>query len=593
MPSNLHVRFYGWHPIVPVFHGKCAVPKTISIAYTRDISLLSTLTSDKSWQERCHAVAGLLLNRQSTLEDAIINQNMKARRWISLSLISIGMLLLVLEIALIEIPSHMGPFIRNRIIEVFKAHFETTIEIADVRISIFPRISLTGRELVLRQKGRTDIPPLIAIRKCMIECGLFGFLSHPMRIRLVRLEGLQVTIPPKRPEDGNTRKRPVPQKHEIPDFMIDQVLANGTVLRILPKNFDKDPIEFDITKLMLHSSGPNLPMRFQATLTNPKPPGLIQSTGDFGPWQRDDPGSTPVSGSYTFKEADLSVFKGIAGILFSTGSYRGLLNHIEVDGTTNTPNFALEISDHPMLLKTQFHAIVDGTTGDTLLKPVNAQFGRCSTIAQGGVVGTRGIKGKTISLDLSMIDSRIEDMLLLTVKSDTPLMTGTVNFKAKFELPPGDGDLIERLNLRGDFGIGAAKFMIGSVQQRVESFSSRARGQPGKEDVERVVSSLKGQFILNNGIVTFPQLSFDVPGASVQLRGTYNLSGEQIDFHGTVRMRAKISQTTTGIKSFFLKIIDPLFKRKGAGAVIPIKITGTREQPSFGIDIRRVFSKSP
>ena len=56
-----------------------------------------------------------------------------------------------------------------------------------------------------------------------------------------------------------------------------------------------------------------------------------------------------------------------------------------------------------------------------------------------------------------------------------------------------------------------------------------------------------------------------------------------MDFHGTLRMDAKISQTMTGAKSFFLKAVDPFFRKDGK-TQIPIKIGGTREKPSFGLD---------
>ena len=52
-------------------------------------------------------------------------------------------------------------------------------------------------------------------------------------------------------------------------------------------------------------------------------------------------------------------------------------------------------------------------------------------------------------------------------------------------------------------------------------------------------------------------------------------------------MDAKVSQMTTGFKSFLLKAADPFFRKQGAGAVIPIKITGTRDKPSFGLELRR------
>ncbi|HEY6184520.1 MAG TPA: hypothetical protein VIW67_19910, partial [Terriglobales bacterium] len=68
-----------------------------------------------------------------------------------------------------------------------------------------------------------------------------------------------------------------------------------------------------------------------------------------------------------------------------------------------------------------------------------------------------------------------------------------------------------------------------------------------------------------------------------QLDGTYGLKTEAMDFHGTLRMDAKISQTMTGMKSLFLKAVDPFFRKNGK-TELPIKIGGTREKPSFGLD---------
>jgi hypothetical protein len=55
-------------------------------------------------------------------------------------------------------------------------------------------------------------------------------------------------------------------------------------------------------------------------------------------------------------------------------------------------------------------------------------------------------------------------------------------------------------------------------------------------------------------------------------------------------MDAKLSQTTTGFKSFLLRAVDPLFRRSGR-TVIPIRITGSRNEPSFGLDVKRVFTR--
>ena len=83
--------------------------------------------------------------------------------------------------------------------------------------------------------------------------------------------------------------------------------------------------------------------------------------------------------------------------------------------------------------------------------------------------------------------------------------------------------------------------------------------------------------------MSFNQLRFAVAGASVQLHGSYGKESESLDFHGHLRLDAKLSQTITGFKSVLVKPFDSLFRKKGV-TEIPIKITGTRGEPSFGLD---------
>ena len=89
--------------------------------------------------------------------------------------------------------------------------------------------------------------------------------------------------------------------------------------------------------------------------------------------------------------------------------------------------------------------------------------------------------------------------------------------------------------------------------------------------------------------MTFSNLTFGVPGAFVHLDGKYALRDQQIDFTGSLRLQAKLSQTTRGWKSIALKPFDRLFEKNGAGTFIPITITGTGSDPHFGLDIKRVF----
>ena len=83
-----------------------------------------------------------------------------------------------------------------------------------------------------------------------------------------------------------------------------------------------------------------------------------------------------------------------------------------------------------------------------------------------------------------------------------------------------------------------------------------------------------------------------MPGATMQMAGKYGLFSETIEFDGTVRMQATISQAAGGgLKGILLRAIDPIFRKKGAGAVLPIRIRGTRKDPHVGLDVKRVFGK--
>jgi hypothetical protein len=49
----------------------------------------------------------------------------------------------------------------------------------------------------------------------------------------------------------------------------------------------------------------------------------------------------------------------------------------------------------------------------------------------------------------------------------------------------------------------------------------------------------------------------------------------------------KLSHTTKGVKSALRRVLAPFFKDGTGGSILPIKITGSRSNPSFGLDLRR------
>ena len=58
------------------------------------------------------------------------------------------------------------------------------------------------------------------------------------------------------------------------------------------------------------------------------------------------------------------------------------------------------------------------------------------------------------------------------------------------------------------------------------------QGQPKDMDINSVVSEIKGNFQVSDGVVTFSNLSFGVVGALVNLSGTYNLDNGGLVFTG-------------------------------------------------------------
>jgi hypothetical protein len=169
-------------------------------------------------------------------------------------------------------------------------------------------------------------------------------------------------------------------------------------------------------------------------------------------------------------------------------------------------------------------------------------------------------------------------------------MLGRVAMQAKMLLPPGKSRIVDRLELVGRFALEDAYFTDPAVQEQIAMLSRRARGKSPADPVGRIQSDMRGRFNLQNSAIRFDPFGFDVPGAYVEIRGTYGLHSEQLSFAGTLAMDASVSKAAGGgIKGFLLKPFDPLFRKKGKGAVLPITIKGPREQPKFGLNWGKVF----
>jgi hypothetical protein len=484
------------------------------------------------------------------------------------------------------------PTLRKAVIDTLSTRFKSKVELDTFHVSLVKGFLVSGGGL--RIFGKMDpnnhepgFQPIISVAEFEFRMGLLAILRSPRHVDTVYVKGLQLNLPPR--EQRSEMKNMAPEGGRI-EIVIDRMVCDRAQLIINTLKPGKLPLEFDIESLKMTTIGPGSPMHFDADLTNPKPVGHILSSGLFGPWQADSPRDTPVSGTYSFSHADLSTIKGIGGILSSTGKYAGVLDKIVADGATDTPDFRIATSGRPVPLHTDFHAIIDGTSGDTFLQPVKAKILDTFLMANGSVVRTKDPKGHRVHLDVSIEKGKIDDLLKLAVRTEPPVMTGAVRLKTKFDLPPGEPDVANRLKLTGNFQVSGAHFTNEKIQGKIDDLSMRSQGKPklAEDNVpDNVHSQMSGIFDLSNGLLTFSQLEFQVPGTRVNLAGTYSLDGNLFDFHGKARMDAKLSQMVTGWKSILLKPADPFFSKNGAGTEIPVKITGTKSEPHFGVDFGR------
>ena len=465
------------------------------------------------------------------------------------------------------------PFQQKPVVQNLEEASDSKLQLRAFHRTYFPFPGCVLEGLQFNHDSNTK--PLITIEKLIIQGSYLTVFSR--RLTRMTAENMHIFIPPF--GSGETF-------HTSPSkITIDEIVANGTVLEFALRKPGQQPLRFEIHNALLRDVGWNGALSCWVKVRNPEPPGEITASGKFGVWNINDPGQTPVSGEYRFDQADLSVYHGIAGMLSSAGKFGGMLAHIDIAGSTDTPDFEVRSGGHRVRLTTEFSAYVDATRGDTFLKRVDAHFGRTHVVAEGSIAESSSGPGKTALIDLRASNGRIEDILGLFVKAKRPPMSGSVTLQAKAEIPPGERPFLERVKLRGGFGVEAGTFSKPDTQQSVNKLSAGAEGEKDASDPETVLTDLAGQVALVDGTARFSDLSFGVPGAASRVHGTYNLISHKIDLHGQLQVDTKISNTTTGAKAVLLKMMDPFFKKRRKGEVLPVRISGTYEHPSFGLDL--------
>jgi hypothetical protein len=540
-------------------------------------------------------------------------------------------LLIVAAIGISIVLRNAEPIVRAQIVAALEQQFHARVELDSFQMSLTGGLRAEGHGLRIwppSQEQDAAVPasstgqPIISIDDFSFRAPLHYSPTRPIRISVVKLHGLVVDLPPESHVILITGDKPKggagsgALRKALLHFMLDGVDCTDAVLRLETSKPGKLPLVFRISSLKLTGIRPSGTMDFTADLVNAVPKGTVQTTGKFGPWSVDDPEQSQVQGQYTFDNANLGDFKDISGTLHSTGHYTGTLRELAVEGTADVPNFALTHIGTAMPLHTEFNANVDATNGDTWLQSVNAVLGESHFTVEGKVVrvpvsdaevaasqdpntnprAEPPSRGHDISLNVNVQQGRMEDFIRLVTKSGDPMLTGVLKLKTALDISPGKDHVYQRLKLKGTFQLNKAQFTSAKVQDRVNELSLRGQGITKAKDKDGAApaqSTMQSSFTMAGGVVTLPDLQYQVPGADIALNGTYGIDGGGLNFTGKAKMQATVSQMLGGWKGVLATPLDGLFKKDGAGTEVGVQVDGTRDNPQFGFDIRGLKHTSP
>jgi hypothetical protein len=476
------------------------------------------------------------------------------------------------------------PEVKARVVQSLGQEFGGRVILDRLEISVIRGLEVQGNGLRIYSAEDTAeaAPPVIEVRSFDLSTSWMQAALDPLHVGLVYVHGLQINIPP-----PQMRKQPMMHRggFEKGSLRIDHVICDESSLTVNSANPAKSPKFFELKRIEFRNVGGDDPAPFDALMINAIPVGEIHSWGNFGPWDKESPADSNISGNYVFDHADLNPIKGIGGVLHSTGSYGGPLDRIEVQGKADVPNFSLDTANRPIPLETEFSAVVDGTSGDTYLHTVKAKLGSSPFSCKGSITHEKG-KGHIIDLDVDVPHGRVEDFLALSIKTRPTVLTGFIQTRSHIHIRPGKESVTQKLDMAGGFSLTQIHFTNPQVEDKVDMLSLRARGKadlakPGAADVQ---SKMTGKFTAKAGQIAFEDLNYTLPGADINLNGQYSMDGQTYEFTGKARTKAQISQMVDSKwKSILLKPIDPFFHKNGAGAEIPIKISGTKGEPHFGL----------
>ncbi len=471
------------------------------------------------------------------------------------------------------------PYRYRNVKPLLESVLASKVTITHYHRTYFPDPGFVATELTLRRNAAQDLPPVGSTRALMVQGSWMDLLLFRKRVRLVDIAGLHVVIPAVGSR-ANHEDFPAGSSADFagPSTVVAELHIHESLLDIM--RADGGRYSYPIRDLVIRNLRSGHTISYSVDMQNASPTGRIQATGRFGPLTPKNLGATPVSGRFTFSPVNLGEIGELRGTLSAEGHFSGALSAIEGFATASTPDFAVG-SGKPVALSGSLQCTVNGLDSDVILHQIVVKTGETVIDAGGEDRGSP----KVADLDVTVARGRAQDLLRPFLQDEAPI-TGLVWLKAHAHVAAADRDaeFLQRLSVDGGFDVPDERLTNRATERTLSAFSQRAQeAKPSNDDDTSgssadVLSSVEGKVTIRDGMVSTKRLTFQIPGADANLNGTYNLRNGTVHLVGNLRMKSDISHTATGFKSFLLKPLIPFFKKKKAGAVVPIVVKGGPER---------------
>jgi len=479
-------------------------------------------------------------------------------------------LVLLLAVGLPVVNEHW-PYRYKNVKPMLQNVLASKLKIDKYHRTYFPRPGFVASGLTMTRDASPNSVPVGTAKDLIVEGSWIDLLLLRSRVQLVDIVGLKVVIPP---SGSAGRKGDFPAGSSA-DFAGPTTAVEKLHLRDAEVDIQRvhgGEFVLPIHDLVIRNLEKGHAISYAVDMQNAMPSGRILSKGNFGPLNPKDLGATPMSGSFTFAPVNLGDIHGIGGTLAASGKFSGSLAATEVESDSKVPDFAVG-KGQPTAMSVNMQATVNGLNGNVVLHRVDVKIGSSDVHAEGSIASDKGPKVTT--LDVTVKKGRVQDVLRPFFKGKIPV-AGAVALHGHVRVDGARGDekFLERLHVVGGFNVPQERLTDAATEQKLSDFSERAQGAKQDEE-EDVLSSLSGDVTVQDGVLSASRITFDVAGAEANMNGTFNFKNRKVNLVGQLTMDKDITHVTIGFKSFLLKPLVPFTKKKSAGAVIPIAVSGS------------------